>query len=288
MSKFTPGVSFDFRGHAVLVTGATKGIGAAIAEACAEAGANVVIHGRNAADAQGVLEKCRAHGVRATFVPADFLGEVRDVVPAFFQKALAAEPGLDMLVTNAGGCIHYGPLEDMTFDQYQQLMRLNVESIYFLVQQFTRHWIAKKTRGRVVIVGSINGRLAEAYSSLYDCAKGAIEMMVRSFAVEFARQGVRVNGMAPGLIRTPFTRWVDERPNDGAWIALHTPNQKIPGPEACVGISLLLLSDAADHIHGQMMLVDGGMSAWQQPNRPPSLAIPWSIMTGPQGSLKEI
>ncbi|MBI4027922.1 MAG: SDR family oxidoreductase [Verrucomicrobia bacterium] len=287
MSKLTAGVSFDFHGHAVLVTGATGGIGAAIAEGCAAAGANVVIHGRDAAESKPVLEKCRAHGTRVSVVSADFFGDLRQVVPAFIEQTFAAEPGLDMVVTSAGGCIHYGPITDMTFEQYQQLMQLNVASVYFVIQHLARHWLAKKIQGRAVIVGSINGRLAEAYSSMYDSAKGAVEMMVRSFAAELAGQGIRVNGMAPGLVRTPFTRWIDERPDDGAWTALHTPNHVIPGPESCVGASLFLLSDAADHIHGQMLMVDGGMSVWQHPTRPPSLPCPWSVLHGPQGSLKE-
>jgi len=288
MSELTPGVSFDFRGHAVLVTGATGGIGAAIAEGCAASGAHVIVHGRDEKDSTPVLEKCRAHGVRATVVPADFFGDLRQVVPALVERAFAAEPDLDMVVLSAGGCIHYGPIEEMTFEQYDQLMKLNVSSIYFVVQHLASHWLAKKVHGRVVVVGSINGRLAEAYSSMYDTAKGAVEMMVRSFAAELASKGIRVNGMAPGLVRTPFTKWIEERPADGAWVALHTPNHNIPGPESCVGATLFLLSGAADHIHGQMLMVDGGMSAWQHPNRPPTIAVPWSVLEGPNGSLKEI
>lgn len=288
MSKLTPGISFDFRGHAVLVTGATGGIGGSVAEGCAAAGANVVLHGHDESHAKPVLEKCRAHGARATVVPADFFGNLQQVVPAFVEKAFAAEPGLDMAVFSAGGCIHYGPIQQMTFEQYDQLMKLNVAYIYFTVQGLVRHWFANKVKGRVVIVGSINGRLGEALSSMYDTAKGAVEMMVRSFAAELSSQGIRVNGMAPGMVRTAFTKWVDERPNDGAWVALHTPNHIIPGPESCVGPTMFLLSDAAEHVHGHMLMVDGGMSAWQHPNRPPSLAIAWSIMGGPEGSLKDI
>lgn len=287
MNNLTPGVTFDFRGHAVLVTGGTGGIGAAVAEGCAAAGAHVVVHGRDEAEGRTVLANCRRHGVRATLVPADFYGDLSAVMPAFAARALAAEPGIDMLVTSAGGCVHYGPVADMTFEQYDQVMKLNLASTYFTLQHFVRHWLAKKVPGRVVVVGSTNGRLAEAYSSLYDSAKGGLEMMIRSFAAELAHQGIRVNGMAPGLVRTPFTTWIADRPEDGAWAALHTPNRKIPGPESCVGASLFLLSDAADHVHGQMLMVDGGMSAWQHPPRPPAVACPWSVLEGPTGALKD-
>lgn len=287
MSALTPGVAFDFRGHAALVTGATGGIGAALAEGCAAAGAGVVVHGRSATETESVLANCRRHGGRVSFVAADFFGDLSQTAPALVEEALAAEPGIDMVITSAGGCIHYGPVTDMTFEQYDQVMKLNLASTYFIIQSLARHWLAKKIRGRVVVIGSTNGRLAEAYSSLYDTAKGGLEMMIRSFAAELAHQGIRVNGMAPGLVRTPFTRWIAERPEDGAWAALHTPNRQIPGPESCVGATLFLLSDAAEHVHGQMLLVDGGISAWQHPPRPPSLACPWSTLDGPTGALKD-
>ena len=287
MSTLTPGIAFDFRGHAVLVTGGTGGIGAALAEGCAAAGANVVIHGRDEAESRSVLPNCRRHGTRVSFVAADFFGDLSRVVPNLVAQALAVEPGIDMVITSAGGCVHYGPIADMTFEQYDQVMKLNLASTYFTLQYFARHWLAKKIAGRAVVVGSTNGRLAEAYSSLYDSAKGGLEMLIRSFAAELAHQGIRVNGMAPGLVRTPFTRWIDERPDDGAWAALHTPNRKIPGPESCVGATLFLLSDAADHVHGQMLVVDGGISAWQHPPRPPGVPLPWSALGGPTGSLKD-
>ena len=241
MNTLTPGITFDFRGHAVLVTGGTGGIGAALAEGGAAAGANVVVHGRKVEESEPVLANCRRHGARVSFVAADFFGDMEKVIPCFVTEALAAEPGIDMLITCAGGCVHYGPATDMTFEQYDQVMNLNLASTYFTIQHFVRHWLEKGIAGRVVVVGSTNGRLAEAYSTLYDTAKGGLEMLIRSFAAEFAHRGIRVNGMAPGLVRTPFTTWITDRPDDGAWAALHTPNRKIPGPESCVGATLFLL-----------------------------------------------
>ena len=92
--------------------------------------------------------------------------------------------------------------------------------------------------------------------------------MVRSLSVSLAPHGIRVNGVAPGLIQTPLTAPALDNDSDRRWMELHTPNGMVPGPESCAGATVFLLSDAAAHIHGQMLLVDGGMSIWQQPDPP--------------------
>ena len=115
------------------------------------------------------------------------------------------------------------------------------------------------------MTGSINGRLAEEGSTAYDTSKGAVEMMVKTLAVALAKDGIRVNGIAPGLVRTAATQWLDQRPAAARWLAHHTPNGQIPGAEVCGPAAVYLCSDAAAHVTGQMLLIDGGMSAWQQP-----------------------
>lgn len=259
----------DFRGRTALITGATGGIGRAIAQALSEGGANVVIHGRVMESAvDEVLDHCRAQGVRASFVGADLFGAPEKTVDQVFHAALSAEPGIDLLINNAGGAAHYGPFVDVTFEQFHQMVNFNLGFGYFLTQRFVKRWLDSRTGGRVLMSGSINGQLAEVGSSLYDALKGAIGMLVKSLAAELAGKGIRVNGIAPGLILTSFTSGLENRPEDAAWMRLHTPNGKIPGPESCVGAALYLLSDLADHVHGQMLFVDGGMSVWQQPPRP--------------------
>jgi NAD(P)-dependent dehydrogenase (short-subunit alcohol dehydrogenase family) len=116
------------------------------------------------------------------------------------------------------------------------------------------------------MVGSINGRLAEQTHAAYDTSKGAVEMMVRTLCVELAPHGIRVNGIAPGLFRTPLTSAALDDPRFLEWMQRHTPNGQVPGPEVAGEAAVFLLSDAASHIHGQMLLIDGGMSVWQQPN----------------------
>ena len=151
----------------------------------------------------------------------------------------------------------------MDLERFEKTMRLNVASGYFLTQRFARRWIERKVAGRVLFIGSINGRLAEPVSTAYDTSKGAIEMMVKTLAVALAPRNIRVNGLAPGLVRSASTAWLDGKPEKAAWIAHHTPNGQIPDADVCGPGAVYLVSDAASHVHGHMLLVDGGMSAWQ-------------------------
>ena len=162
---------FSLKGHEALITGSTKGVGRAIAEAYATAGADVLIHGRTR-------------------------GPEADA--PLFADAIKAMPNLDILVNNAGQFFDVA-FEEMTRDRFTRTMRLNVESAYFLTQSFAKHWVSRKVKGRVLFIGSINGRLAEPNSTAYDTSKGALEMMVKTLAVALAPKNIRVNGLAPGL-----------------------------------------------------------------------------------------
>jgi glucose 1-dehydrogenase len=258
----------DLKGHSALVTGSTKGVGRSIAEAFAAAGANIVIHGRNRdASAEEVLKNCAGRGVRAAFVAADMMGETIPVVERLFADATAAQIGIDILVNNAGTYIDR-PFLEMDWQTYDRTMRLNVAAPYFLTQRFAQHWIKNKTAGRVLMIGSINGRLAEPTHSCYDTSKGAIDAMVRSLCVSLAPHNIRVNGLAPGLVRTPLTSIIDRDERFRRWMELHTPSGQVPHSDVCGSGAVYLCSDDAWHVHGQMLLVDGGMSAWQQPDMP--------------------
>lgn len=256
----------DLRGHAALVTGSTKGVGRSIVEAMARAGADVLVHGRERnATAEEVLGVCRAAGVRAEFVTGDLSADTIPAVDGLFSQALAALPQLDILVNNAGTYIDK-PYLDMDWGTYEHTMRLNVAAPYFLTQRFARHWVERQVAGRVLMIGSINGRLAEPTHTCYDSSKGAVEMMVRSLCVSLAPLGIRVNGLAPGLVRTPLTSVIERDERFRRWMELHTPNGQVPHSDVCGSGAVYLCSDDAWHVHGQMLLVDGGMSAWQQPD----------------------
>lgn len=257
------------RGHAALVTGSTKGVGRSIVEAFARAGADVVVHGRRAgAEADEVLNACRSRGVKAEFVTGDLSEPTTIAVDELFDEAIAANASIDILVNNAGTYDDV-PFLEMDLPRFERIMRLNVASPFFLTQRFARHWVERSISGRVLMIGSINGRLAEPTHSCYDTSKGAIEMMVKTLCVELGRSGIRVNGLAPGLVRTPLTSVIDTSARFRDWMCLHTPNGQVPHSDVCGEGAVYLVSDAATHVHGHMLLIDGGMSAWQQPDMPP-------------------
>jgi len=246
-------MSLRLESHAALITGSTHGVGAAIATAMQAAGACVVRHGL---DAAGVAGPC---------IAADLATQPIDAARALWAETLTLEPELDILVCNAGTFVDVAFL-DMDAARFEKTFNLNVTSTYFLCQAAARHWVAQQTAGRIILIGSINGILAEPDHSAYDASKGAIEMLVKSLCVSLAPHGIRVNGLAPGLFETPLTAPALADPAARRWMEQHTPNGRVPDASACGEAAVFLASDAAHHVHGHMLRIDGGMSAWQQPD----------------------
>jgi len=259
-------ITLSLAGHTALVTGATQGVGAAIARAVARAGADVVLHGlADTPAAQEVADDCRQVGVNVQTVWGDLSGPTLPAIQALTDQADRLAPKIDLLVNNAGGYFDT-PFLELDFATFEKTMRLNVYSYFWLTHHYARRWVASGIPGRVLMVGSINGRLAERTHASYDTSKGAVEMMVRTLCAELAAHDIRVNGLAPGLFWTPLTAPALSDPRAMEWMKYHTPNGQVPGPEVAGEAAVFLLSNAARHIHGHMLMVDGGMSIWQQPD----------------------
>ena len=178
---------------------------------------------------------------------------------------------ISLLVNNAGVFIDK-PFLEMDESTFDRTFDLNVKVGYFLTQFFSKYWIMRRVAGRVLFTASINGLLAEADHTAYDASKAAVSSMVRSLCVALAPKGIRVNAIAPGLVRTPLTNQVLSQDEDSIrWMQLHTPNGRVPDASVCGPMAAFLLSDDAEHIHGQTIYIDGGMSAWQQPDLPTNL-----------------
>ncbi len=237
-------------GKSALVTGSTRGIGAAIADGLAEAGATVVRHGSRPESGSGPL-----------YVPADLSDPV--LAPQLLDRAAEIAPDLSLLVCNAGSFFDREFLE-MDAEPWERTMKLNVASPYFLIQAFARKLVASGRTGAVVIIGSTNGFQAEEDSTAYDISKGALAMMSKTLAVALAPHGIRVNCVGPGLIRTPLTSgWMDQQPEKIAHYNKKILCGRIGTPEDCAGACVFLLSEAAAYITGQTLLIDGGLTVGQ-------------------------
>lgn len=266
----------DLRGHAALVTGSTQGVGAAIALSLAQCGAQVILHGiKDDEYARATLEACQKLQPSSQAIFVDLLQPIDIVRRDLFEQSTNIQPNIDLLVNNAGAFIDK-PFLDMDLDTYERTFHLNVTVGYFLSQYFAKRWIENKVPGRILFTGSINGLLAEPDHTAYDASKAAVAGMVRSLCVALAPKGIRVNSMAPGLVRTPLTNQVlSHNPAVLKWMQLHTPNGQVPEASVCGPTAAFLLSDLAEHIHGQTIYVDGGMSSWQQPDLPTHEATPF-------------
>lgn len=255
-------------GHAAFITGSTQGVGLEIAAAVHKAGASVLLHGLHHDQAAvAATLRCETDGNPAAIITGDLADPMPDGPLGVAEAALHQNPQLDLLVCNAGTYIDT-PFPAESFETFDRTMKLNVYSHWVMIRRFVQHWQDNNVRGRILLTGSINGRLAEPVHVAYDTSKAAIEGMLRSLCVTLAPLGIRINGVAPGLFRTPLTEPALQDPRIMRWMQLHTPSGQVPDADVCGGAAVFLLSDAAEHIHGQMLLVDGGMSAWQQPDPP--------------------
>ncbi len=246
--------SFSLNRHAALVTGSSQGIGFAIAMALREAGARVVMHGLQPRPDE-IPEGCG-------YAQADLMQH--GAAELLMSKAVEIEPSLDILVCNAGSFFDL-PVLEMTRERWDKTMNLNLAAAFFTAQEFARRLTAAKRPGCIVITSSTNGFQAEADSCAYDASKGALVMLAKSLAVSLAGHGIRVNGIAPGLIRTPLTSvWMESRNRD---LLDHYEKKillrRVGNPEDVAGAAVFLCSAAASYITGEIIVIDGGLTAGQ-------------------------
>lgn len=244
--------SFSLKGRTALVTGSSQGIGRAIADGAQAAGARVIFHGKDASAA--------SLPSGSTYLQEDLLQA--DGGARLVQAAFAASADIDLLVCNAGSFFDV-PFLELSLDVWERTIQLNARSNYFLIQAFARELIARKRPGAIVTVCSTNGLQPEEDSTAYDTSKGALVMMTRTLAQALAPHGIRVNGIAPGLIRTPLTAGLERDPGKVCHYEKKILLGRLGTPEDCAGAAVFLLSPAANYITGQILVIDGGLTVGQ-------------------------
>jgi len=247
---------FDLSGRVAIVTGGTRGIGRAVAEGLAGAGAKVVVASRKAdacAETQAALE---ATGAEALGVPTH-LGELDDLA-ALVTATVDRFGGVDIVVNNAANAVAQ-PLGMLTPEAWDKSLAVNLRGPTFLVQEALPHLKASE-HGAVVNVISVGAFLFGAYTSMYAAGKGGLLSMTRYMATEFAPLGIRVNALAPGSVDTDMVR--NNPPEAQERMASASKMGRIASADEMVGPVLFLVSDASSYMTGQVLVVDGGLAAY--------------------------
>jgi NAD(P)-dependent dehydrogenase (short-subunit alcohol dehydrogenase family) len=247
---------FSLENSAALVTGSSQGIGFATATALREVGAKVIFHGLPARP-ENIPAGC-------AYLQSDLMQP--DAPARLIADAFAAQPNLDTLVCNAGSFFDT-PFLEMTRERWDRTLQLNLSATYFAAQEFAKRLVADKRGGSICVTTSTNGLQAETDSTAYDTSKGALVMLIRTLAVSLGDHGIRVNGIAPGLIRTPLTAtWMEGRPDADRLLEHYKKKvllRRIGTPEDCAGAVVFLCSPAAGYITGEIITIDGGITVQQ-------------------------
>jgi glucose 1-dehydrogenase len=255
------------RGQTALVTGASSGIGLAIARSLGEAGADVVINYVAGEDqAEALVEAIRASGFRAIALRADVSDEVQ--VQEMFKKTIEEFGTIDILVNNAG-MQQDAPFHEMTLAQWNRVLAVNLTGQFLCAREAVREFMRRGVRpdvscsaGKIICISSVHEVIPWAGHVNYAASKGGIMLMMKSIAQEVAAYRIRVNSICPGAIRTPINRaaWDTE----AAYSALLRliPYKRIGEPEDIGRVAVWLASDYADYVHGASLFVDGGMTLY--------------------------
>jgi NAD(P)-dependent dehydrogenase (short-subunit alcohol dehydrogenase family) len=250
---------FDLTGKVAVVTGSSRGIGKAIAERMAEQGAKVVISSRKAGPCDEVaaaINAARGAGT-AIAVPANISS--KDELRALVDRANQAFGRIDILVCNAASNPYYGPMAGIGDEQFRKILDNNVVANHWLIQ-FTVPQMIERRDGAIIIVSSIGGLRGSPVIGAYNISKAADFQLARNLAVEYGPHNVRVNCIAPGLIKTDFARALWENPETLKKATSGAPLRRIGEPDEIAGAAVFLASRAGTFVTGQSIVVDGGVT----------------------------
>ncbi|GLU35715.1 gluconate 5-dehydrogenase [Trinickia caryophylli] len=248
---------FDLSGRCALVTGSSTGIGYALAKGLAGAGAEIILNGRSEARLAEAVSRMRDEG--ATVHSASFDVTSADDV----QKAIAnieREIGaIDVLVNNAG-MQRRAPLEQFSHEQWQELMKTNVDSVFLVGQAVARHMIERQ-RGKIINICSVQSELGRPNIAAYTASKGAVKMLTKGMAIDWGQHGIQVNGLGPGYFKTELTEALVKDATFSKWLIGRTPSRRWGDVEDLVGAAVFLASSASNFVNGHVLYVDGGVTA---------------------------
>jgi len=248
---------FSLEGKIALVTGSSQGIGLAIAEGLGEAGAHVIINGRDAAKLEQARAELAAKSIKVTIAAFDVTDEA--AVTAGVAK-VEKEAGPIAILFNNAGMQFRTSLEDYPLEKWRELMRVNVESAFIVSKAVAKGMIARKA-GKIINIGSVQSELGRPTIAPYTATKGAIKMLTRGMCADWAKHGIQVNAIGPGYFKTPLNQALVDNPEFSSWLEKRTPAGRWGTVDELIGAAVFLSSPASSFVNGHILYVDGGITA---------------------------
>jgi gluconate 5-dehydrogenase len=249
--------TFRLDDRIALVTGSSTGIGLAIARGLAQAGATLVLNGRDATRLSEAAKQLESEGLRVHARSFDVTRRAEiDTAVASIEAHIGP---IDILVNNAG-MNRRAPFQDFATADWEAVMRTNVDSVFHVGQAVAKHMIGHK-RGRIINICSVMSEITRPGIAPYSASKGAVKMLTKGMAVDLAKHGINVNGIGPGYFRTELNEALANDPTFNNWLIGRTPNARWGELEELAGAAVFLASDASRFVNGHVLYVDGGMTA---------------------------
>ncbi len=248
---------FDLSNTTALITGSSQGIGYALAKGLGDAGANIVLNGRNAQKLADAAATLRQQGL--TVHQLAFDATDNEAVKAAVDGFEASSGPIGILVNNAGMQFRT-PLEDYPADMFAKLLATNVTSVFNVGQAVARHMIDRK-QGKIINIASVQSALARPGIAPYTATKGAVANLTKGMATDWAKYGMQINAIAPGYFDTPLNAALVSDPEFSAWLEKRTPAGRWGNVEELVGAGIFLSSAASSFVNGHTLYVDGGITA---------------------------
>jgi len=248
---------FSLGGKRALITGSSQGIGFALARGLTEAGAEIVLNGRDTAKLDAAAETLRGSG--ATVYTLAFDATDHDGVRAAIDGFEADQGAIDILINNAG-MQHRTELENFPADAFERLLQTNIASVFHVGQAVARHMIGRGA-GKIINIASVQTALARPGIAPYTATKGAVGNLTKGMATDWAKYGLQCNAIAPGYFDTPLNAALVADPEFSAWLEKRTPAGRWGNVEELVGAAVFLSSAASSFVNGHTLYVDGGITA---------------------------
>jgi gluconate 5-dehydrogenase len=248
---------FNIEGKRILITGSTGGIGYVLSEGLVRAGASVIINGRTKEKVEASINKLKRQGL-------DVKGSIFDITDPkeVEHQIFEIEKNIgeiDVLVNNAG-IQHRGALEEFNIDDWNKVINVDLTGAFIVSKAVVKNMIQRKS-GKIINICSLASELARPSIAPYSAAKGGLKMLTRAMAAEWAKYNIQVNGISPGYFKTAMTKSLYENAEFDSWLCKRTPANRWGKPEELVGTLIFLSSDASSFINGQLIFVDGGITA---------------------------